>query len=500
MIKVIKEITKNEFKDWLYHIDINDKNLYEELENSNMVGIFQLTGNTAKRLVEDIHPKNFDEVNAVNAMARPGPIENASVYEARKNGAPSPYPEIMNEILKDTYFVPIFQEQIMEIFHKVGGFTLEEANEVRGLMKKLGKLEKDPEDLKKWNRVVKKFVHSAMKNNINETMAKKIANELVSFSSYSFNLSHSTSYTYIAIMTLYLSMYFRKYFYSSFASQEDDKKLIGVLNSIKAQGLEILPPDVNKSDIYFKPVFQNQILFPLSKIKHISDRSAAVIVESAPYINFFDFIMKTRSRIITSSVIKALISAGAFDWFNENRKKMLFIFNKFWEKKKAVKIEEKLRVIYKTAVEEADRIPGLETNTNDLMEYEKEYYGFNFFTTLFTKEMTDAFIKMSERGLVNLDFYSVSASGKKVPVVVNLTRIFNDKNGNEMAFIEIQDMFGNKEKIPIFHSYFKVIGNEIISNKMYLMNLFKSDDGKVMFGQNGWRDNEFKIKRFIREI
>ena len=502
MIKIIREVTKEELKDWVYDIDIKDPNIYKELENQNMIGIFQLTGGTAKRLVEDIHPDNFNEVNAVNAMSRPGPIENAPIYLARKNGEVSPYPELMNEILKDTYSVPIYQEQIMEIFHKIGGFSLEEADEVRSLMKKLGKTEKNTDDLKRWDRVVKKFVRGATKNEIEEAMAERIANELVSFSGYSFNLSHSTSYSYIAAMTLYLSVYFRKYFYSAYTKDKDDKELLELLNNMKMQGFEIAPPDINRSGIYFTPGEEKQVYFGLSKIKHVSENSANAIIENRPYHSIIDFIIKNRSvgRTITSSVIKALISAGAFDNFNKNRKKLLFIFNKFWDKKGNTKIEEKLMALYKQAEEEAGRIPGLETSITDEINYEKEYLGFNFFATLFTKEKTKAFTEMSKRKLINLGFYSVEEISKKVPVIINSIRAFKDKNDNSMAFIEIEDMFGQKERIPIFHSYFQFIGEELKSSTMYLMNLYRSDDGKIMFGQKGWIDNKFKIQRMIREI
>lgn len=502
MIKIIKKVSKEDLEKFIYDINLEDKSLYDELLNKNSIGIFQFCGKIAKKLVGEIHPKNFDEMNAVNAMSRPGPIENVSIYKARKEGEKSPYPKAINEVLKNTYGVLIYQEQMLEIFHKIGGFSLEEADEVRNLMKKLGKTEKDPDDLKKWKKVVSKFVKGAMKNDIDETIARKVADDLISFSSYSFNLSHSTSYSYIAIMTLYLSIYFRQYFYSAFVNDKGDEELLDLLNNMKMQGFKIIPPNINHSKLYFTAGIEKQILFGLSKIKHVSEKSGNVIIENRPYKSLIDFILKTRKsgRIVTSAVIKALISIGVFDEFDKNRKKMLFVFNRFWEKKKSTKIEERLRAIYNQAEEEANRVPGLETSVTDIINYEKEYFGFNFFATLFTQEKVELFTKMSDKNLINLDFCSVNEVSKKTPVVINNIRKFNDKNENEMAFIEIEDMFGMKEKIPVFHSYFQYIGSSLVDGKMYLMNLYRSDDDKIMFGTSGWVTSEFKICRMIKSI
>jgi DNA polymerase-3 subunit alpha len=144
MIKIIKEVSKKDLAEWLYTIDESDKNLYLELNNPDKIGIFQINGNTAERLCAEVEPENFDELVAINGLARPGPMEaSAPFYVKRKHGEKSPYPDAVNEILKDSYNTILYQEQAMGIFHKIGGFTLVEADEVRGLMKKLGKAEKN---------------------------------------------------------------------------------------------------------------------------------------------------------------------------------------------------------------------------------------------------------------------------------------------------------------------------------------------------------------------
>tara|TARA_Y100000310_G_scaffold345809_1_gene470277 strand:- start:2604 stop:4106 length:1503 start_codon:yes stop_codon:yes gene_type:complete len=500
MLKIIKEVTKKDLEDFIYNIDVEDENLYTELQNPDMLGIFQLSGTTAKRLVSEIQPINFDEVNATNAMSRPGPIENSGGYISQKNGASSPYPEIVQDILKETYGVLLFQEQILEVFHKIGGFSLEEADEIRNLMKRLGKAEKAEEDLKRWDVVVKKFVKGATKNEIKQKMALKIAEDLKMFSSYSFNKAHATSYSYIAIITLYLSYYFREYFYSALITDETGSSLSEKLVKIRTQGINIVPPDINKSDINFSPISSDSISFGLRSIKGVSETSSGYIVENRPYKSFLDFVFKTRSRTVTSAVIKALISVGVFDEFFDNRKKLLFIFTKFWEEKKTIKVEEKLRALFEKKAEEAERIPGLETTSDDLIEYENTYFGFNFFTSPFSEEKTKAFNEMSKRKLISLSFNEVSASSRKTPVFLSDMRSFKDKNDNDMAFLTVEDLFGKKESIPLFYSYYQHIGEELETGKIYLFNLYRNDDDQVMFGQSAWIRNPFMIKRMIKKI
>lgn len=502
-MKIIKEISKTELRDFLYRqLEIKDKNLYDEMQNPNSLGIFQMNGGTAQRLVNEVIPDSFEELTAVNALSRPGPIENVPAYIAGKNGTPPNYPQKMLEVLKDTYGVPIYQEQIMAIFHEIGGFTLEESDKVRGLMKKLGKLDKDPEDVKTWDRTVKKFIRGAVKNGISENDAERIANDLVSFAGYSFNLSHAASYTYIAVMTLYLSFYFRKYFYSAVLTYEVDRDsyLLDRLNAVRSQGFQILPPDVNKSGNHISAIGDKQIIFGLQDVKNVGEKPAIKIIENRPYESLFDFIIKTRSREVSSRVIEALIKIGAFDNIIEKkRKEYLQIFQNFWKNKKSIKVEEKLEMIWKKAEQNILGSSLFETTKDVLVEFEKEIFGFNFFETLFTDKVISAIDKLSKQKLAYKNFAEVGPVGKKTMVAVIDVRTFTDKNGNLMAFVSLQDKDGVIQSVPIFASYWKFISNQVLPDKLYLMNLFRKEDS-ILFGSNTYVDKEVQIKRMIKEV
>ncbi len=488
-------------------MNLEDESLYNEINTGESIGIFQMNGNTAKRLVEEIKPQNFSELNACNAMARPGPIENAPLYIDGKNGIPSQYPKQIQEVLSSTYSVPVFQEQIMEIFHKIGGFTLEEADEVRNLMKKLGKAEKDPEDLKKWNRIVKKFSKSAVANGIKETDIDKITNDLIAFSSYSFNLSHSTSYSYVAVMTLYLSVYFRKYFYSSVLKYEvdRDKQLSEIFQTIKNHEINVLPPDINLSGARIKPLKDNTILFGLNEVKYVGEKPAQHIIDNRPYASLFDFIIKAVYESkggVNSRAISSLIKVGAFDsLISGNRKLYLQVFELFWQNKKSTKIVEKLKFLWDKIELHMKTLPMFNTTTqDDLRKFEKEIYGVSLFTSLFTDKRKEMIEVMLKRNLIKRDFDELSNISSKIPVELDSVRTIVDRNGNRMAFITISDFKGLKITAPVFASYWQHIGEYFIPEKMYLMNLYKDDNDSILFGQKAFTFNEYQIRRMIKAI
>lgn len=500
-MRVIREIQKEELRNFLYRdLNIDDKNLYKEANKRNSIGIFQLTGGAARGLMAQIKPTNFDELNAVNAMARPGTIEFAPTYIENTTGK---YNEKINEIIKDTRNVILFQEQVMEIFSKIGGFSLQEADKVRGIMKKLSKIEKGEDDVKAWNKVVNKFTKNATESGLTEDEAKKITEDILSFSDYSFNRAHAASYTYIAVMTLYLSYYFKKYFFSSVLQYEieKDNNTLDIMQSIKEDGFVILLPDINKSDEKVKPLDNDKLLLGLSNIKGVGEKAIEKIIEAKPYDSLIDFIIKTRSRQVTSAVIVKLIKSGAFDSFiNGERKRYVNVFNQFWKDKKAIKIEEKLKKIWADIETKSKTIPFTNTTINDLRGYEIECFGFNFFTSLFTKDKIDAFKALRDKNLIVMNFNEVTNVSRKVPVILNSVRILKDKNDNSMAFITIEDITGKSVSVPVFASYWQHVSDSFIQDKLFLINLYKDDRDSFLFGQKAFVTNKAQVERMIKEL
>jgi len=503
-MKIIRKVSKSELKNHLYNLNTDDKNLYEEINNPNSVGTFQFNGILAREMVKKVKPKNFNELNAINGFARPGTSSFIDQYIENKEKNKSHYPEKVTELLKDTYGVILFQEQAMTIFNKIGGFSLIETDDIRGLMKKLGKAEKKKSDLDKWDVVIDKFTKGAQENGISVLEAKKIAADLLKMASYNFNLSHSTAYTYIAVQTLYLAYYFRKYFLASLLHYEvgRDKYLLERLRSVKAQGFKILLPNINKSKISLSPVEGEAatIIFGIFDIKGIGETPASSIVSLQPFKSFMDFILKIQGKRISVTVIKALISIGAFDeLYKYDRKRLLETFSIYWKNKKTTKVPEKLKVVWEAAEKEVSLMPDMIATYEDLRVYERKYLGFNFFINPFTDKFLKAIDTMEKKGVIYSSFSNVKRSSAKVPVVINQIKTLNDKNGKEMAFLELEDKNGEGISVPIFQSFWKVLKTRFVEGKIHMMNLYM-DDTQIMFGRKSWIKKDAEIDRLVKRL
>jgi DNA polymerase-3 subunit alpha len=501
---IIRKVTKQELKDHLYDLDISDPNIYVEANNDNSIGIFQLNGALAHEIIKKIKPQSFDEINACSAFARPGTSSFVEQYVENREKHKSPYPKQVAALLTETQSIVLYQEQAMSIFNKIGGFTLEETDVIRGLMKKLGKADKKKSDLEKWDKVIEKFTAGAQENGINPRDAKVVAGDLLKMASYQFNKSHSTAYAYIAAQTLYLSYYFRKYFYASVLHYEvgRDKYLLDRLRSVKAQGFKILPPDINKSKISLSPAKEEKdsIIFGIFDIKGIGEVPATTIVSLQPFFSFMDFILKIQGKRISVTVIKALISIGAFDdLYKYDRKKLLATFEIYWKNKKTTKVPEKLRAVFEAAEKEVAGMADMVANYDDLRDFERKHLGFNFFINPFTTKFLDAVDAMEKKGVIYSSFSKVKSSSAKVPVVINKIKILNDKNGKEMAFLDIEDKTGDGISVPIFQSFWSVLKNRFVEGKIHMINLYLNDD-QVMFGKKGYTKKDAEIDRFVKRL
>jgi DNA polymerase-3 subunit alpha len=372
-------------------------------------------------------------------------------------------------------------------------------------MKKLGKADKKQSDIDKWDETVNRFIDGAIKNGLSKAEAEMVANDLLKMSSYSFNKSHSVAYTYTGIMTLYLSHYFKPYFYSATLTYEASKQnsdLKKIINDCKISGFNILPPDVNKSNIHFSPD-ENNIRFGLNEIKLVGEKPSLAIIKNRPYASIIDFYVKNMGEGINKRTIIALIQSGAFDeLINKERKKYTFIFEQFNEKKKATKVIEKLKFLWDTIENDANSIPGLETFHFHYVDYEKEYFGFPIFHSPFSEKIVKTLVEMNKRGLTELYFDELGDLKPlaRIPVNVESYRTLIDKNGNEMAFFECVDLTGTNKRIPIFQSYWKHVKENFTGEGIYLMLLYYDiEKQEIYFGSKKWTDDSTK-RRMLKRI
>ena len=500
-MKILKrDVSKKELKEFLNNIDLNDKNLYKEItENQNFV--FQFSGNTASRMTREAKPETFDDVVCLNAYSRPGASFGFGNFCLIKNeGQKSVYPEQLQSFLVDGRGTICFQEQIMAI----GNYLTDgkyNGNTWRQLLKKLGKAKKAPEDLKKWDEMVACAKEVGAKKGISAKDIDLLCDDLKTLSAYSFNKSHAAAYSYLAMETVYLAKYFKPYFYAINLSTEAGKKdaIKEAIESCKKTGFEVEPPNINNSRENFFPK-ENKLYFGFNDIKGVGEEPAKDIVRNQPYTSIIDFICKNIGTKINKRVTSALIGSGAFDEFIEgNRKYYQQVADKFYEKKKTIKTIPLLEEKWEESLNEVEKC---ETTETDYIEYEETYLGGQFFHSKFSA-IAEKIEKLYSKGYCLRDFDELRRKNlpkQYVFVYVNSYRYYNDKNGREMLFCEIEDRNGEKQSIPIFASFWQYVKLKFYGEAFYLMDLYPTEDGKVMFGSRNWVKDPVTIKNMIARV
>ena len=307
-----------------------DPNTYELLARGDTLGVFQLDGGPMRALLRSMKPDKFDDISAVIALYRPGPMgANAhNDYADRKNGRKPVVPihpelaEPLKDILDETYGLIVYQEQVMAIAQKLGGYSLGQADLLRRAMGKKKKEILDKEYVP--------FSEGMRKNGYSENAVKTIWDILVPFSDYAFNKAHSAGYGVVSYWTAYLKAnYPAEYMAALLTSVKDDKdKSALYLHECRRMGIKVLPPDVNESDSNFTPR-GTDIRFGLSAIRNVGENVVASIIATrrakGRFADFADFLSKVEPVVCNKKVVESLIKAGAFDSLGHARRGLLSI-------------------------------------------------------------------------------------------------------------------------------------------------------------------------------
>ena len=314
----------------LEHLGLDDKAAYDLLASGDTLGVFQLDGGPLRSLLRLMKPDNFEDISAVIALYRPGPMgaNSHTNYALRKNGQQEITPihpelaEPLADVLDTTYGLIVYQEQVMAIAQKVAGYTLGQADLLRRAMGKKKKEVLDKEYVP--------FSDGMKANGYSEAAIKTLWDILVPFADYAFNKAHSAAYGVVSYWTAYLKAnYPAEYMAALLTSVKDDKdKSALYLNECRKMGIKVLPPDVNESDANFTPR-GTDIRFGLSAIRNVGDNVVAGIVaarqEKGKYTSFEDFLDKVPSQVCNKRVVESLVKAGAFDEFGDPRKGLVMI-------------------------------------------------------------------------------------------------------------------------------------------------------------------------------
>jgi DNA polymerase III subunit alpha len=280
--------------------------------------VFQFESSGMQEICRKLKPKGLEDLAALNALYRPGPLDGGMVddFIERHHGHRNVryiVPE-MKEILSNTYGILVYQEQIMQLAQKLGGYSLGEADLMRRAMGK-----KKREEMARHEQ---KFIDGAVERGIKQEKAQQIFSLMAQFADYGFNRSHSVAYAYLAFQTAYLKAHYPEHFYAAVLSNEiqDTAKVFKYSTELRGQGIHLLPPDVNESGAGFTPL-EGGIRFGLAAIKGVGQASVNAIIEARadrPFTSFFDFAERVGQGAINKRVMESLVSAGAFDGLNSN--------------------------------------------------------------------------------------------------------------------------------------------------------------------------------------
>ncbi len=311
------------------HIPLDDEATYQIFADGRTAGIFQFESSGMRGYMKSLKPGRFEDLIAMNALYRPGPIKGGMVDEfiRRKHGESAIaylLPQL-EPILKSTYGVIVYQEQVMQIASQVAGFSLAEADTLR---KAMGK--KQMEIMAKMEI---KFVDGCVERGIERKKAQELFTLMKGFAEYGFNKSHSAAYAWVAYQTAYLKAHYPLEFMAALLTSEKNntKKVVQYISECKAMGIKILPPSINESELDFLPGREG-IRFGLGALKNVGDSAIQIILKArnsdGPFKSFTDFCCRVDLRAVNSRVIESLIKSGVFDELDYKRSQLSLITEK----------------------------------------------------------------------------------------------------------------------------------------------------------------------------
>ncbi len=311
--KAVKFINDNGTELDISALPLDDLKTFQLLGAGQSTGVFQFESSGMKELLIKMGPERFEDLVALNALYRPGPLGSGMVtdfIDRKKGRLPVEYdlPQL-EPILKETYGIILYQEQVMRIAHDLAGFTLGQADMLRRAMGK-----KKPEEMEKQKE---SFVSGSVQRGIPAEKAKKLFDLMAKFAEYGFNKSHSAAYAYVAYQTAYLKTHFPVEFMAAMMSVDLDNtdKIMVYIRECQGMGIKVLPPDINVSEREFK-VTGRAIRFGMGALKGAGAQAVDDIIEARgdkPFNSFSDFMQRVNSKKVNKKILEALIKAGAFD-------------------------------------------------------------------------------------------------------------------------------------------------------------------------------------------
>ena len=430
-------------------IPINDKDTFDLLGTGNTIGIFQLESTGMQDVLRNMKPDTFEDIIALVALYRPGPMDNIPKYIACKNGEEKPdyMDQKLEAILKETYGVIIYQEQVMQTAQILSNYSLGEADILRRAMGKKIKSEMDAQK--------ERFLSGAIKNGINEKKADYIFDQVSEFAGYGFNKSHAAAYALIAYQTAYLKTHFAEYFLTASMTLDKDNtdKLSVFVNDAKNLGIKILPPNVNKSKMEFDVEGEN-IRYGLGAIKNTSQNDMITInnevIKNGEFENLYDFAQRLDSNILSKKNLEYLSYSGSFNDLEKNRNKVFQSINILSSISNAT-MEKNLNnqnYLFEEEFNDFKHIPLPEVDSwTKSEELEKEFSAIGFYLTSHPLSEYKSIIK--DKKIKYYRDVNKSETKYKIAGTISYVKERKSQRGKSFAFLGLTDE-NNQFEITIF--------------------------------------------------
>ncbi|MBU4342598.1 MAG: DNA polymerase III subunit alpha [Candidatus Omnitrophica bacterium] len=465
-LKIINKVNNISLK--MEDLSADDKKTFKLFSRAETMGIFQLESSGMRDLLKKLKPEKFEDIVALLALYRPGPIGSGMLDDFMKRK----HKEIevrydhrlLEPILKETYGIIVYQEQVMMIVSSLAGFSLAQADILR---RAIGK--KTPEIM---DQQRKAFIDGAIKNNIDKRIAEKIFSLIEHFAGYGFNKSHSAAYAMISYRTAYLKANYPVEFMTALLTSEKDNtdKIVEYIDEAELMGLKILPPDVNESFANFTMVGRDSIRFGLGAVKNVGQTAIDSIIEArkskGPFKTLYEFCERTDSRLVNKKVIESLIKCGAFDSLNLKRSQMIAMLQRAMDTANTIQKERSIgqMLLFSDQADVVNNdVPDIkEWPEGQLLHFEKEMLGFYITGHPLARyeKILQEYSTADSSGLKELgDGAKIRFGG----IINKVKNTVTKRTGEKMAIMMMEDLEGAVE-VLVFPASYKNVSKHVRPN------------------------------------
>ncbi|NDU85592.1 MAG: DNA polymerase III subunit alpha [Ferrovum sp.] len=461
----------------LSEIPLDDPQTYALFGSGNTTAVFQQESRTAKDMEKRLRPDTFEDIIALMALNRPGPLQSGMVddfiYRKQGKAAVDYFHHSLEPVLRPTYGVIVYQEQVMQIAQVLAGYTLGAADLLRRAMGK-----KDGAEMARQRN---RFIEGATSRGVSVKLATQLFDLMEKFAEYGFNKSHSAAYAMISYQTAWLKTHYPAEFMAATLSGDldDTDKVALFVEDAQQNQLIILPPDINTSDYRFRPISDREIRYGLGSVKGTGESAALHIVQertaNGPFKHLFDFCRRTDKRIVNRRVIEALIKAGALDSLNDNRAASLAIVEDALNQAEQNQIHKNQSGLFEEMEANDDSAPPLKAvadwSPNDRLHHEKSVLGFYFSGHPFAHYRS----LLSTLGLTPLAQLAPRAEPVRVAGIVLQSRVQQTRRGR-MGIISLDDSSA-KIEITVFSELFDQVRPLLKEDRLLVVEGKASLDG-----------------------